>query len=631
MQLLKKPNILIVGAGPVGLTCALLCQKLKLPFKVIEQKQDLAQHPAAHYINMRSMEIFSEISGLDQEIYARSEPLENFRYYRYCRDLFAPERDKVRTTYMVTDQFAPSIEAKLKEIAAISARPPCHLPQHKLARILYDHLIKKSENTEGVQFGVQAKQYRSNGPNTPATLTVLENGKERNLEADFILACDGFHSTIRQQSGIQLLGKGKILNFLNLFFTSHQLAELMDKHKEHAMLHFIYNPEIVGVLVNHSMKDGEFVLQVPMSPPFMEVSQYNEKLSKKLVNQLIHPSNRIRDNEIKINHIGSWNLSAMHADKYFHDRMVLVGDSAHSMPPAGGFGMNTGIHEAHNLIFKLADIANHPTKASFLLDQYSKERKQIVEETINVAEKYYNVSVQIADKLGRSMENLNTLKTAVHLIPAMDQTTKSSIFKNLVQMGSSIVDMIGMDSYRPRLRSARLEIPLIIPEQDILYQYHKLIIQPGERIGVLEAKRGKEIGRLIPLTTIKLLPGEKEISSRHLASTILQTLVDKEQKSLPNHFLLVSDQMFKSEKTRVTDEFLKEIEKKFGISCSLVVILGKGHMEVNQIASGQLGVYFVHESKGNAGTLEEFVKPNELVLLRSDSFVIAKLEVVAHP
>ena len=57
-----EKKVLIVGGGPVGLLCGLLCQKYKIDHLIIEKKQDLTSHPSAHYLNMRSMEILSEIA-----------------------------------------------------------------------------------------------------------------------------------------------------------------------------------------------------------------------------------------------------------------------------------------------------------------------------------------------------------------------------------------------------------------------------------------------------------------------------------------------------------------------------------------------------------------------------------------
>ena len=104
------------------------------------------------------------------------------------------------------------------------------------------------------------------------------------------------------------------------------------------MLHFIYNQNLVGVLVNHSRKLAEFVLQIPSHPPFDKTTFSNAELKEKIQFITHQPIN-----DVKIQHYGSWVLHGTVASNYFKNSVVLAGDSAHSFPPAGGFGMNTGI------------------------------------------------------------------------------------------------------------------------------------------------------------------------------------------------------------------------------------------------------------------------------------------------
>ena len=82
--------------------------------------------------------------------------------------------------------------------------------------------------------------------------------------------------------------------------------------------------------------------------------------------------------EIEILSIGSWTMNATVADKYSERRCFLVGDSAHQLPPTGGFGANTGIQDAHNLAWKLSLVLKGSASES-LLDTYEQERKPVAE------------------------------------------------------------------------------------------------------------------------------------------------------------------------------------------------------------------------------------------------------------
>lgn len=78
-------------------------------------------------------------------------------------------------------------------------------------------------------------------------------------------------------------------NFINIHFKSKQLGEQMIKHNRSAMLHFIFNPQIVCVLVSHDITNGEFVLQVPYYPPVESIDDYKNDQQRclKIVNSAI--------------------------------------------------------------------------------------------------------------------------------------------------------------------------------------------------------------------------------------------------------------------------------------------------------------------------------------------------------
>ena len=78
-------------------------------------------------------------------------------------------------------------------------------------------------------------------------------------------------------------------NFINIHFKSKQLGEQMLQHNRTSMLHFIYNPLVVCVLVSHDITNGEFVLQVPYYPPVESVDDYKNDLQRclKIVNSAI--------------------------------------------------------------------------------------------------------------------------------------------------------------------------------------------------------------------------------------------------------------------------------------------------------------------------------------------------------
>ena len=128
-------DFVIVGGGPVGLSAALFLKKINKDFILLEKNPNFSTHPSAHYLNMRTMEVFSEIEGLTEKIYKKIENREFSRYYRYCRRLF----DK-NGVFAISDHFKPNIDEKLRELAKFSFESPVHLPQFSLLEILAEKL-----------------------------------------------------------------------------------------------------------------------------------------------------------------------------------------------------------------------------------------------------------------------------------------------------------------------------------------------------------------------------------------------------------------------------------------------------------------------------------------------------------
>lgn len=149
---MHRKKLAIVGAGPCGMTLGLLLNKLGFrDFSVFETRSEsqlLNSHPAAHYLNSRSMEIFEGIDDLGRSIRMNSEDLRRFRHYRYCRTVGGFE-------FQATDQLSPDILAGLKRLSPVD---PCHLPQHKLSRVMLDQYKRDGELAGLLSFGKTIKK-----------------------------------------------------------------------------------------------------------------------------------------------------------------------------------------------------------------------------------------------------------------------------------------------------------------------------------------------------------------------------------------------------------------------------------------------------------------------------------------
>jgi hypothetical protein len=294
-----------------------------------------------------------------------------------------------------------------------------------------------------------------------------------------VVACDGFNSKVRDFTDIQLEGERDLQTFINVCFKSKKLARILEQRKLKAMLHFVYNSETVGCMVNHCYREGIFVLQIPISPEVEDVEALLSYRNFNMVLDFFDESIKAHiRNDIKIIHKGIWNLSSMVADRYHQGNIVLAGDSAHSIPPSGGLGMNTGIQDAHNLAHKL--IKNYhgfgegseseAESLDWLIREYSVERKTAGLFNKRTADTLYQDSIDIAKDLNLSMDNLNLFKKALKAVNA----DSPSIFNLGKKLGSSFLES---DTLFKKLANDTVEkrngrwIAMIIVENEAEFKY----------------------------------------------------------------------------------------------------------------------------------------------------------------
>lgn len=86
-----------------------------------------------------------------------------------------------------------------------------------------------------------------------------------------MILSNGFNSILRNKIGIKVGGGREFYKLVNIHFKSLKLAQMIKTKKYEAMLHFIYNERVPCVLVNHSLNQGEFVLQIPNYEPFVDL------------------------------------------------------------------------------------------------------------------------------------------------------------------------------------------------------------------------------------------------------------------------------------------------------------------------------------------------------------------------
>lgn len=271
--------VLIVGAGPVGLVLSILLTKLGVKCAVLEKNRTFSRHPQAHLINNRSMEVFRKLDGLADEIMSSQPPVDLWRKFIYCTSLTGQILGAV--DHMQPQDFDHTV----------SPVSVAHFSQYKLIRLLLKNLLDQGFHIldgEGLNklchaqisggeilMGHDCTAVNVADHGVTVTASFLSEGRrtERDIHSQFLVGTDGAGSTVRKLLGISMEGEKELQKLISVHFLSQELGEYLINERP-GMLFFIFNPEAIGVLVAHDLKQGEFVLQVPFYPPQQNLEDF---------------------------------------------------------------------------------------------------------------------------------------------------------------------------------------------------------------------------------------------------------------------------------------------------------------------------------------------------------------------
>ncbi|OIS96537.1 PREDICTED: uncharacterized protein LOC109234000 [Nicotiana attenuata] len=528
--------VLIIGAGPVGLVLSILLTKLGVKCAILEKSKAFSKHPQAHFINNRSMEIFRKLDGLGDEILRSQPPVEFWRKFIYCTSLTGPILGAV-------DHMQPQDFDRIVSPVSVA-----HFSQYKLSRLLLKHLEKldfctiNSEKREHgsigerkIFMGHECIAINDAEHGVSVTASFLTEGKyiKRDIQCRFLVGTDGAGSTVRKSLGINMRGEKDLQTLVSVHFQSQELGKYLIKERP-GMLFFIFNKDAIGVLVAHDLKQGEFVLQVPFYPPQQKLEDFSCEMCKRLIFKLI--GQELAD--VNVMDIKPWVMHAEVAEKFLsrNNRIILAGDAAHRFPPAGGFGMNTGIQDAHNLAWKLASVIKGISPIS-ILTSYELERSQIAQFNTALSVQNFKAAMRVPAALGLDPTIANAVHRALNntvgsVLPSGLQRT---ILDGIFSIGRAQLSDFVLNENNP-LGSARLaklrqifeggqSLQLQFPAEDLGFRYRKgaLVFEDFSGLNVHEAPSGRrrdyipcsEPGSRLPHMNVKLLsnPSSEEIFS----------------------------------------------------------------------------------------------------------------------
>lgn len=372
----------IIGAGPVGMVCALRLASLGIRSVLLDAKPRLVkQGSKACLIQGDAMEVLDKI--------ACGEPMRDEGIRWNVGRTYVRRQVIATKTFPLDLGFGPFInisQYRLEQVmlAEIEANPLCE--------ILWSRRV------------IDVVQHAGS-----VRVIAETDGTREDHAFQYLIACDGVNSTLRGIVGAELDGYTHSASFL--------ITDIRAKLPLHKGRHFYYDPEFNPgrQVVMHPQPDDIWRIDWQLAP---EDDIGAEKINGKLNRRLRAVIGEI---DYEIDWLSTYRFHQRVLRNFRHGRVFFAGDAAHSFPPYGSRGMNSGIQDADNLVWKMAFVLKGEA-ADALLDTYHTERHAAAVENLRVTEETLKFMVP-PNRYRRYVRD--TILRLARLVPAMRRFVNS--------------------------------------------------------------------------------------------------------------------------------------------------------------------------------------------------------------
>ncbi len=351
-----QTDVMIVGAGPTGLSLACQFVRYGIDFVIIEKNEGVTPYSKALGVHARTLEIYEQL-GLAQQ---------------------AVEQGAIASKARLLKGGEVRAELDLSNLGAGSTAYPYVLffEQSKNEQLLYDYLKR---NGKIVRWQTELASFSQTEEKITAQVNTTDGGSQM-IEANYLVGCDGPKSPVRHALGIGFAGS----TFERMFYVADAQIDWKLPHdafhiclSEDSLLVFFplkgeHRYRIVGTFPEEFSKDEGEVLYAEIEGRIQEEAEFELD---------VHD----------VEWFSTYKIHSRHVSRFSAGRCFLAGDAAHVHTPVGAQGMNTGIQDGYNLAWKLALVLKGKAD-KIILETYNEERLENAKHLVQTTDRMFEVA-----------------------------------------------------------------------------------------------------------------------------------------------------------------------------------------------------------------------------------------------
>ncbi|MFH8409685.1 FAD-dependent oxidoreductase [Streptomyces sp. NPDC018019] len=393
------PQVLVVGAGPVGLSAAHELARHGVRVRLVDAAEGPATTSRALATHARTLETYDQM-GVLGDLLPRGRRVEHFTLHQNGRRLirFDTDYSRLPTRFPFTLMVDQAVTEEVLRTAAA---------RHGVAP----------------EWGVRLEHFEDRGADGVRARLRHADGRTETVTAGWLVGCDGGHSTVRKQLGLKLTGESSETWLIADAFVDCDLPQ--------DSIHWMRTPTGTVMMVPFPEPGKWRLLDTAETSYGGDDAMVARRFAAKIRTGTGKPAEVAEPSWVSVFTIQQRMIGRMR-----QGRVLLAGDAAHVHSPASGQGMNTGVQDAVNLAWKLAAVLRGEA-AEPLLDTYSEERVPVGAELLRTT-RMATMLVQLRSR--RAAAALRTAFTVLRTLRPLKGRIQRKIMGGMSALGLSYAE-----------------------------------------------------------------------------------------------------------------------------------------------------------------------------------------------